>query len=130
MYKDMLRELKKFIMFLVLLGISGIAHSEVQIKPPEMLSKAISVSVVLEDNLKESIVIYDMGVWKNEDLIKARLLEVRSIIFRIPGNEMPHLVQVHKGNVIFVIHDRGPLSYEITIPVSEFIKKVFPKYKG
>jgi len=113
----------------VLLVISGVAHSEVQMKTPEILSKASSVSLVLEDNLEKSIIINDKGVWKNEDLIKVRLMEVTTIVFRIPDNTLPHLIQVHKGNVIF-IHQQGLLNYEITIPVSEFLKKIFPKYKG
>ena len=122
--------MNKIIILFVLLVISNIAHSEVQIEPPEILSKANSVSVVLEDNLKKDIIIYDNGVWKNEDLIKVRLMEVTTIVFKIPDNELPHLVQVYKGNVIFVISDRGPLIYKITIPVLEFLKKIFPKYKG
>jgi hypothetical protein len=66
-------------------------------------------------------------VWKNEDLIKGRLMEIRSIIFKIPDDELLHLVQVYKGNVIFV-HEQGHVNYEITIPVSEFLKKIFPNY--
>lgn len=109
----------------VLLVISSIAHSEVQIKLPEILSKASSVGVVLEDNLTTSIIINENGVWKNKDIIKVRLMEIRNIIFKIPDNNLPHMLKVYKGNVIF-IHEQGHIDYEITVPVSEFLKKIFP----
>jgi biopolymer transport protein ExbD len=117
--------MKKIIIFIVLFVISSIANSEVKIKLPKGLSKSSSVGVILESDLKRSIVINENGVWKNEDLIKGRLMEIRSIIFKIPDDELPHLVQVHKGNVIF-IHEQGHVYYEITIPVSEFLYKIFP----
>ena len=119
--------MNKVIILFVLLVISSIAHSEVQIKLPEILSKASSVGIVLEDNLKKSIIINENGVWKNDDIIKVRLMEIRSIIFKIPDNNLPHLVQVYKGNVI-LIYTQGHVNYEITIPVSEFLNKIFPKH--
>jgi hypothetical protein len=118
--------MKKIMIFSVLLFLSDIARPEVEIKPADLLSKASSVGIVFEDDLKKSIIIYENGVWKNKDLTKVRLMEIRNIVFTIPGKNLPHLVQVHKGNVIF-IYEQGYVNYEITIPVSEFLKKIFPK---
>ncbi len=115
------------VIFVLFLFICNTANSEVQLRPSSILSKASSIGLVLEDDLQKSVIIYQNGVWRNQDIIKTRLMDARRMVFRFSARDLPHLVQIHKGNVIF-FHEQGRIVYEITIPFAEFLKKIFPKY--
>ena len=95
---------------LVMLIICGIAHSEVKMEIPDLLSTASSVSIFLDDDPKKEIVIFEKGVWKNKDLVKARSMHITAIGFRFSGGLIPHLVQAYKGNVI-LMHEQGDKNY-------------------